>query len=122
MDIKIESGNDISKLLAFIRAAAGGKFAIDPTLMSEVIEALRQFAKANNLRVEIVSPSDERMAIFTGGGVMAGAGLGFMLAKFPGAIVGAMVGGAMGYSLAHVRVRMYPPLAGSADPVVVELV
>lgn len=122
MHIKINTQNEISKLMAYIRAVAKGKFEVDPALIRLIMEELRQFAKANNLSIEIVSPSDERVAVFTGSGVMAGAALGFVLAEIPGAVVGAVVGGVLGFSLAHVKIRMSLPPTGSAGPVVLELV
>lgn len=122
MNFKITNENEIGKLLAYLRVVARGKFEVDPVLVQQVMEALKAFAKANNMSVEIVTPSDERVAVFTGSGVMAGAALGFVLAEIPGAILGAVVGGVMGFSLAHVKIRMALPPTGSAGPVVLDLI
>lgn len=122
MNFKITNESEIGKLLAYLRVVSKGKFDVDPILVQQVMEALKQFARANNMQVEIVTPSDERVAMFTGSGVMAGAALGFVLAEIPGAIVGAVVGGAVGFSLAHVKIRMSLPPSGSAGLVVLELV
>lgn len=122
MSVKITNENEIGKLLAFLRVVAKGKFEVDLALVQQIMEALKQFAKTNNFSVEIVTPSDERVAAFTGGGAVAGAALGFVLAEIPGAIVGAVVGGVLGFSLAHVKIRMALPPTGSAGPVILELV
>ncbi|PNQ95024.1 hypothetical protein C1S70_31105 (plasmid) [Azospirillum argentinense] len=113
MSIQIGIQNEIVKLLAFVRAQGKAKFAVTPELVEACYDALRRFARDNNLDIEIIAPSQTRVAFFTGGGTFAGAALGYMAAAVPGAIVGAGAGAIVGYASAHVTIRMHPPGPGS---------
>lgn len=109
MNFQITTTDEIGKLLAFVRAQAKAAFEVSPELMESCIRALREFAKEQNIRIELVTPDDQRIVAFSGGGVVAGAMIGYALAAFPGAIAGAVVGAVAGFALAHVAIRVDTP-------------
>ena len=121
MSFQINTIDEIGKLLPFVRARAKGNFEIGPELIDVAIESLRRFAKENNIIIEIVAPDDERLLMFCGGGILAGAALGYVGASIPGLILGAVAGGLAGFSLAHVRVRMRLPAAGDQHPPLLQI-
>lgn len=104
--ININSVKDFSKLKAFLNVKSKGDFEFPYELAEEIIKYLAQFAKDNNISLELVDPSDERIVAFTAGGAMAGAAIGALIAQFPGAIIGSVVGGVIGYHAAHYKIRI----------------
>lgn len=103
MIINLKTVTDISKLLAFVRGGSRGEFRIDPALLQEVLQKLNAFAKDHGIRYRVVTPSEDRVAIFTAAGALAGAAAGYAFANVPGAIVGGVAGGFAGYFCAHVE-------------------
>jgi hypothetical protein len=106
MSFSINSANEISKLLAFIRVAARGEFRMQKELMGEALLRLQKIAREQDIHIEVVSPSGERIVEFTTYGVMIGSAIGYWLANVPGAIIGAAVGGMIGRTAAHLTIVM----------------
>lgn len=113
MNIEINSEEEICKLLSFVRVLAKGTFKFDLERMDNILEALSNLAKNNNLQITIINPSDEQVIAFTSAGIIAGAALGYAVASIPGIIPGAIFGGTVGFSLAHVHIRMTLPSTGT---------
>jgi hypothetical protein len=123
MSIQINAADEISKLLAFIRAQAKANFEVSPELIEACFEAMRRFAKDHGLTIDVVTPSDERVVAFGGGGMLVGAAAGYVLGAIPGAIVGAVAGGLAGFALAHVTICIrLPALGDGRSPAVLQLV
>jgi hypothetical protein len=106
MIIDLKSITDISKLLAFIRGGSRGEFRIDAALLKEVIEQVQALAKQHGIDYRIVTPSEDRGAIFTAAGAIAGAAAGYAVASVPGAIVGGVAGGFAGYCCSHIELNI----------------
>jgi hypothetical protein len=113
MSFQINTADEISKLLSFLRVRSTANYEIRPELVEACFKALREFAKENNIRISIVTPSDERVVLFSSGGMLAGAAIGYLLGAVPGAIVGAVSGGLAGFALAHVTICIHLPIEGS---------
>lgn len=119
--IVINNQDAIKKLIAFIKAQAKARFDIDPDMMEEIMKALWQFARENGIRIEIINPDNKRIAYLGAGGVFVGAAIGYAVASIPGAVVGAVVGGVAGVAMAHVTLKMDPPMLGHTGPVAIDL-
>ena len=112
MTISINVVSDVSKVIAFIRAAAKGKFEVHPDLVKDVLSIVMRYAREHNVKVDIVSPSGERLATFMASGVIFGATAGYLAAQLPGAVIGAAVGGMAGYFAAHIRLQFDTAIDG----------
>lgn len=106
MAISISNLKDFAKLIAFLRARAGAEFTIPPELMREALEYVQAFARENGIRVVIAEPDEERIGLFAGGGLLAGAAIGGCFAGFAGVALGAAAGAAVGYLGAHLRITI----------------
>lgn len=106
--IRISKVTDISKLFAFIKVNANGKFVVQKEVLEELFRQAEDFARNHNVSLELISPSGERVAVFTATGAVLGAGLGFYVAGIPGVLIGGAVGAIAGYACAHVTIVIEP--------------
>ena len=120
--IIIDNQEAITKLIAFIVAKAKARFNIDPEVMEEIMFTLWRYAKDNGITIQIIDPSNKRIAYLGGGGVVVGAAIGYAVGSIPGAVVGSVVGGLAGCALAHITLKMEPPVIGQAQAVTLDLI
>lgn len=106
MSIAINSVEDISKLLAFVRGVAKGKFRISMFLLKKTIKELEKYAKDKKITLELVDASGELIIKFTRYGAYLGAAAGFLMGSISGALIGAAVGASLGYLAAQVRITI----------------
>lgn len=109
MAVMINDDDDISKLLAFLRARSPAEFHVAIDIAEKLICSIRDYAICNNIRVELCTPDKEKIIVFSAAGAFAGAGIGFLMGSFPGMAIGFGVGCLSGYAGAHVRLVMHPP-------------
>lgn len=105
MTFDINSINDISKLLAFIRVAAKAKFKVPKELVDEAIQRCHAFARKHGIRIEFTGASVEQMLKYAQVGAIVGAAAGLVLGGV-GVLQGAALGAAAGAALAHVRITV----------------
>jgi hypothetical protein len=123
MTIQINVTDEISKLLAFIRAQAKASFEVSPELIEACFKAVKDFAAEHGIAIDIVTPDAERVLTFGGGGIIVGAAAGYLMGAVPGALVGAVVGGLAGFALAHVTIRIsLPALDGGSSPALMQII
>jgi hypothetical protein len=104
MTTHIRTEGDLEKLLAFLKVQAKGEFEFPIQMAEKVLEHLKRFANDNHITVALKNPSHERILAFTAGGAIAGAAIGAMIASMPGACLGLVAGGLVGFSAAHIEI------------------
>lgn len=119
MQFNIEDAKDIAKLLGTVRLMAKGEFKIAKELLDEVLTRLYRVARERGIAIKIVAPSGERIIEFTAYGIVAGAALGYYIANLPGALFGAVLGGAAGNFAAHMTLVMDRP--GDSDHISIKI-
>jgi len=97
---------DVSKLLAFVRARSKGEFVFAEAMVATVLAELKRLAQEADITVEVVSPDEERLALFTAGGAIVGGVAGLAFAGPYGLLLGVVLGAAGGYAAAHVVVKI----------------
>lgn len=102
---EINDPNDITKLSAYLRIRAKGKFVFDAGLLREVIDELKSHAKQFNVDIslETVDESGTEILLFTSGGALIGAIVGYLFAYIPGAVIGGLVGATVGTLIAGIH-------------------
>lgn len=108
---KIQNHNEIRKLAPYLRVRSSARFTVNPALEGDLLRWLEGYCREHDLRIEVIRPDGTRLALFTASGVLIGAGLGYLAAGPPGAVVGAGVGAIAGYTVAHHRI-VWDPSAG----------
>ena len=103
MAFEIDSIDNISKLLAFIRVGAKADFKVQAALVGEAILRCHAFAKQQGIRIEISSASFGKMLEAATVGAVLGATVGMMVGGPIATIKGAAFGACVGAALANVR-------------------
>jgi len=106
MRITIENIEDIGKLLGAVRLACKGEVRIAAKAFTDVWARFQVFLEQNDMSLQAISPSGNRLMICTAGGAIVGAAIGFFAGALPGALVGALSGGAAGYFTAHITIAI----------------
>lgn len=120
--ITINTEEAIAKLIAFIKAKAKARFNIDPELMDEILLILWRLAKESGITIQIIDPNGNRIALLGASGAIIGASIGYAIGSIPGAIVGAVAGGVVGCTMAHVTLKMLPPVIGQQNITTLDLI
>lgn len=106
MIFKIDDVADITKLIGALKLMVKGEFVVSKELLDQVINKLRQFAREKGVTIKVISPSGERILIVTSIGAVLGSLVGLYFGGAPGAFLGAVVGGGVGFSLTHITLVM----------------
>jgi len=106
MRIQIAGPKDVAKLLAFVRANAKAEFVFAEHMTRFILEELKRFAQNADISVEVVNPSEERVFVFTAGGLVVGGAAGLALAGPYGLLIGMTLGACGGFAAAHVVVKI----------------
>ena len=112
MNVLVKDEEHISKIFAFIKAGCKAEFHVAIDIAEMTICQLRNFAKENNIAIEIYTPSREKIFYFCASGVVAGAAVGYLIGAFPGMALGLAIGGISMYGLAQVKLVLHKPESG----------
>jgi uncharacterized membrane protein len=77
---------------------------IDPEMLDEAVVALKNYAKENNIRLEVIEPDGARQVYFTCFGAAFGATVGFGVGGLYGACIGAGTGVIGGWLASHTTI------------------
>lgn len=114
MLIQISGHERVKTLLAFIRARSKGQFKVGAEILGYVLETLQELSANDRITIELVSPSGERLAIYSAGGATIGAAVGYCIGAFPGALTGAAIGWGAGAVLASFKISVESTQNGDA--------
>jgi len=102
--IRINKLEEVGKFVAFVRANAKATFEVAKEVLPELFRRIEELAKSERIKFDLITPDMERIITFCRNGAIAGAGLGFLVAGWPGSAVGAVIGVGLGYTAAHFTV------------------